>query len=192
MKILAIGAHTDDVELGCGLAIARHVEMGDEVMVFTLSACEETNRGFSLRGEMDESMAVLGVHSHVCDTFEVREFARDRQAILDRIIYWRDAFKPHAVYCPSTNDIHQDHSVVATECNRAFHRYLGEDGAFEQWAFHFRWNVQGIKPLMKLRARDPYMSTKLRALNCYKSQQGRFRDVLYSYDEYYSLVRGVL
>lgn len=33
MKVMAIGAHFDDVELGCGGALARHVAEGDEVTI---------------------------------------------------------------------------------------------------------------------------------------------------------------
>ncbi|MCK4825486.1 PIG-L family deacetylase [bacterium] len=32
-KILAIGAHPDDVELGLGSCLAKHVENGDDVRV---------------------------------------------------------------------------------------------------------------------------------------------------------------
>ena len=31
MNILAIGAHFDDVELGCGGALSKHVQNGDDV-----------------------------------------------------------------------------------------------------------------------------------------------------------------
>ena len=33
MNVLAIGAHFDDVELGCGGALARHTAQGDTVYV---------------------------------------------------------------------------------------------------------------------------------------------------------------
>ena len=34
MNVLAIGAHFDDVELGCGGTIARHAMEGDNVDIF--------------------------------------------------------------------------------------------------------------------------------------------------------------
>ena len=34
MKVLAIGSHFDDVELGCGGSLAKHVAKGDEVVVY--------------------------------------------------------------------------------------------------------------------------------------------------------------
>jgi len=34
MNILAIGAHFDDVELGCGGSIAKHSIKGDKVYIY--------------------------------------------------------------------------------------------------------------------------------------------------------------
>ena len=36
-NILAIGAHPDDVELGCGGTISKHLELGDEVYVLIIT-----------------------------------------------------------------------------------------------------------------------------------------------------------
>ena len=37
MNVLAIGAHYDDIEIGCGGTIARHVQNGDNVVFLTIS-----------------------------------------------------------------------------------------------------------------------------------------------------------
>ena len=37
MKVLAIGAHPDDIELGCAGALLRHVEAGDEVTMLVMT-----------------------------------------------------------------------------------------------------------------------------------------------------------
>ena len=42
MRILAIGAHFDDVELGCGGAVARHTKGGDDVVIYVA-----TNSGYT-------------------------------------------------------------------------------------------------------------------------------------------------
>ena len=42
MNVLAVGAHFDDVELGCGGTIARHTKNGDKVWIFVT-----TNSGYS-------------------------------------------------------------------------------------------------------------------------------------------------
>ena len=43
--ILAIGAHPDDVELGCGGTIAKHVAQGHQVAILDLTRGEMGTRG---------------------------------------------------------------------------------------------------------------------------------------------------
>ena len=44
MNVLAVGAHFDDVELGCGGALAKHVRNGDNVIVFIATSSEFSNK----------------------------------------------------------------------------------------------------------------------------------------------------
>ena len=63
MKVLAIGAHPDDVELGCGGALARHVAAGDEVTMLVMTPGEMGPQGLTSRvREQEAAAAVLGVH----------------------------------------------------------------------------------------------------------------------------------
>ena len=43
MNILAIGAHFDDIELGCGGALAKHVANGDNVYAYVATKSGFTN-----------------------------------------------------------------------------------------------------------------------------------------------------
>ena len=80
MNILAIGAHFDDIELGCGGAIAKHIAAGDDVTVYVA-----TESGFSdhrnrtvrtsetARAEALEAMQILGVENMICGPFKALE-----------------------------------------------------------------------------------------------------------------------
>ena len=63
VDILAIGAHPDDVELGCGGTLAKHVAAGDRVAILDLTRGEMGTRGTAeLRdAEAQEAARVLGV-----------------------------------------------------------------------------------------------------------------------------------
>ncbi len=68
MNILAIGAHFDDVELGCGGALARHAQQGDNVYVFVATASgfanqynQEVRSSESALAEARNAMEILGV-----------------------------------------------------------------------------------------------------------------------------------
>src|ERR1700722_10624360 len=61
-SVLAIGAHPDDIELGCGGTIARHVSVGDQVAMLVVTR-GEVGPGEVLQrvDEQQRAAAVLGV-----------------------------------------------------------------------------------------------------------------------------------
>ena len=84
LDVLAVGAHTDDVEIACGGTIARLVEQGHRVGIIDLTDGEPTPRsdGPETRlAEANEAAAKLGVEHRVTldlpnrklfDSFEAR------------------------------------------------------------------------------------------------------------------------
>ena len=85
MNILAIGAHFDDIELGCAGAIARHVAQGDQVYVYVATDSGFVNQkkevvrlGKVAREEAENAMKILGVKELICGKFKT--LARGRLA----------------------------------------------------------------------------------------------------------------
>lgn len=119
MNVLAIGAHFDDVELGCGGALAKHAERGDEVFVYvaTVSGFSDHNRqpvrenDTALR-EARSAMRVLGVKELICGQFRTLavEFIDDLNIEIIRIVNER---RIGLVYTHWVGDIHHDHQAVA-------------------------------------------------------------------------------
>lgn len=119
MRILAIGAHFDDVELGCGGTLAKHVSAGDEVYVFvaTLSGYSNRNRenvraNATALTEAKAAMKVLGVKQMVCGSFETFaiEFVEALNVEILKIV---EEKKIELVYSHWTGDIHHDHKALA-------------------------------------------------------------------------------
>ena len=119
MNILAIGAHFDDVELGCGGALARHTRRNDHVYVYVATVSgfanhnNETVRsnGIALR-EANAAMKVLGVMDLICGQFQTLsiEFVDDLNMEILRIV---EEKKIDLVYAHWTGDVHHDHQAVA-------------------------------------------------------------------------------
>lgn len=57
-KIMAIGAHSDDYEYGCGASLVRHASKGDEVIGLILS---DGKRGGHKREEAFRAAEILGL-----------------------------------------------------------------------------------------------------------------------------------
>ena len=45
MKVLAIGAHPDDIELGCGASLLAHAARGDRVAMLVMTPGEQGPAG---------------------------------------------------------------------------------------------------------------------------------------------------
>jgi len=120
-RLLFVGAHPDDIEIGCG-ALLANISSSAELLCVTLSENREKPQHKNLVEEHHKSMAVLGVIPErvILAGFETRNFPRDRQAILEFLYELDREHGPDIVFVHSRADIHQDHSVVTMEALRAF------------------------------------------------------------------------
>lgn len=119
MNILAIGAHFDDVEMGCGGALARHSSQGDIVNVYVASTSGYSNQLKEVIrsnrvavAESKKAMKELGVDKLFCgrfSTFDV-EFNDKLNVDILKIVYDR---KIDRVYTHWMGDVHHDHQAVA-------------------------------------------------------------------------------
>ena len=162
-KVLFIGAHPDDIELGCGALIAN-ITGCTEVLCVTLSDNQKNPALPNVVEEHYRSMAVLGVsrdHDRL-ETFETRRFPHARQEILEYLFQLNRQFRPEVVFVHTKADIHQDHNVVTEEALRAFRgtTLLGFDALRSSYGFfpHF---------LVEVSEQD--MERKVQALMEYKT-----------------------
>lgn len=119
MNILAIGAHFDDVELGCGGALAKHAQNGDNVYVYVATVSgfsnqyNQTIRSSEIAlGEAQVAMQVLGVKELICGKFKTLdiEFVDELNIEILKIVQEKNIDK---VYAHWIGDIHHDHQAVA-------------------------------------------------------------------------------
>jgi len=118
MNILAIGAHFDDIELGCGGALAKHVANGDAVFAYvaTLSGFmnqdnEVIRSNETALREGIRAMEILGVEliRGSFNTLEV-EFTDELNVDILHIVKQKNIQK---VYTHWMGDVHHDHQAVA-------------------------------------------------------------------------------
>lgn len=117
MNILAIGAHFDDVEFGCGGTIAKHVKNGDRVTIYVATTSEYGNYdgtpyrdAKSALKEGQKAAKILGADL-ICDNYEAKKLPYNFELIekLNKII---DDLKIDLIYTHWDHDIHQDHAVL--------------------------------------------------------------------------------
>lgn len=171
-RILVLAPHTDDGEFGCGGAIARFVREAKDVHYVAFSAAEKSVPpefpSDVLRSELLGATSKLGLpEGNVrCLDFEVRDFPRDRQRILETMIRIRDEMEPDLVLLPSTFDTHQDHLTVHDEGVRAF-KYTSMLG------YEIPWNNLSFQTTSFVLLQEEDVARKVEALKCYRSQVNR-------------------
>ena len=119
MNVLAIGAHFDDVELGCGGTLARHARNGDDVYVYIATVSGFTNQynepvrssEIALK-EARDAMVVLGAKDLLCGKFKTLEVEFIDELNID-ILKIVEQKKIDLVYAHWIGDIHHDHQAVA-------------------------------------------------------------------------------
>jgi N-acetylglucosamine malate deacetylase 1 len=120
-KILVLGPHTDDGEIGAGATISRFCREGKEVYYVAFSICEESvPAGLPqdvLSKEILKAGPKLGLDEQNIQTlrYKVRRFSESRQEILETLIKLKHQIKPDLVLLPCSFDIHQDHKVIHEE-----------------------------------------------------------------------------
>lgn len=160
-RLLFIGAHPDDIELGCG-AFLHHVKDNAEVLCVTLSDNQKNPALTNLVNEHHNSMAVLGIPKDKVrlETFETRKFPQARQEILEYMFRLNRTYKPDIVFVHTKADIHQDHVTATEEALRAFRgtTVLGFDCLRSSYGFfpHFLVEVNEQDVECKLSALAQY------------------------------------
>jgi LmbE family N-acetylglucosaminyl deacetylase len=141
-RVLFIGAHPDDIELGAG-ALLHHIAPRSDVMCVTLSDNQKNLQLKSVVEEQYASMNVLGVPREkvVVEKFITRNFPDARQDILEYMLKLRGDFQPEIIFVHSKQDVHQDHNVITDEALRAYRgiTVLGYDVIRSSYGFfpHF-------------------------------------------------------
>jgi LmbE family N-acetylglucosaminyl deacetylase len=171
-SVLALAPHPDDVELGMGGTISKLVENGSDIRVLVFSLADKSlPPGFSpddIKAECLAALGKLGIKEGCVRflNYPVREFSSYRQEILEDLVDLSRSYGPDLVFCPSLNDIHQDHGVIASESLRAFKKttVLG---------YELPWNCKKFDSSLSISLEERHIDAKEASLQCYRSQAAR-------------------
>lgn len=150
--ILAIGAHYDDVEMGCGGTLIQHIKNGDRViMVVTSSDDPYAGDPKERRKEQKVCDSITGFETilfKICDP-------------ISKIIGKLDLIKPDILFSMYEKDTHQDHRrayQIGTAVGRKKYitTYTYDSGS----AYEFYPNIFNLIDF----------SEKQKLISCFKSQ----------------------
>lgn len=167
-RVLFLGAHPDDIEIGCG-ALLHHIVKKTDVLCVTLSDNQKNPDLQNVKGEHLRSMKILGVPEDrvVFGPFTTRIFHDSRQDILEFFLKLRKEFKPDLIFTHSKQDVHQDHNTMTDEALRAFRgiTLLGFDVVRSSYGFF---------PHFMVEVTEEDVSKKIESLAQYTTYQDRY------------------
>jgi len=111
LDILAIGAHPDDVELGCSATLAKEISRGKKVGILDLTRGELGTRGSAAIRDAEAAKAaeILGVDHRENLGFRDGFFINDEEHQM-AVIRMIRKYQPEIVLCNAVQDRHIDHS----------------------------------------------------------------------------------
>ncbi|MGZ5188496.1 MAG: bacillithiol biosynthesis deacetylase BshB1 [Kaistella sp.] len=180
VDILAIGAHPDDVELGCGGALAKLISEGKTVAIVDLTQGELGTRGTNITRaeEAAEASQILGISAR--ENLKMKDgFILNTEEYQLQIVKMIRKYQPDIVFANAIEDRHPDHAkaskLVSDACFlsgliKIETQLDGEDQ--KQWrpkqVFHYiQW--KNITPDFVVDISD-FMDKKIEACLAYKTQ----------------------
>ena len=119
MRILAIGAHLDDIEIACGGTLAKAVESGHTVKVLIMSKSGYTNNSGKIQrsDELAVKEGLNALHTLGIQDIDILDFATKDIPFCSDVVHAIDLvladFKPDIIFTHHPFDTHQAHEGVA-------------------------------------------------------------------------------
>ena len=210
VDLLAIGPHPDDIEIGIGGIVAKHVALGHRVGLCDLTAGEMGSNGTvdERLAEAEAARAVLGALWRVNLRVPDRAIGSDAGHTRTVASFIRRA-RPTVVALPYWDDRHPDHisaSRLLTEgvFSAGLRRYPAEGDAWKPRTICYYFINDAAPPSFVVDVSDQY-EIKRRALACHVSQfqpsqhdavatrltSARFTQLIESRDAQFGAVAGV-
>ena len=180
VDILAIGAHPDDVELGCSGTIAKEIALGKKVGIIDLTRGELGTRGTAeIRdSEAKKAASILGVSFRENLNFKDGFFTNDEVHQLELIKVIRK-YKPKIILCNAIDDRHIDHpkgaKLVVDSCFLSGLKKIetNHDGVDQN-----PWRPENIYHYIQWKNLNPdfvvdiseYFDTKIKSVKAFESQ----------------------
>jgi len=185
MKVMAIGAHPDDVELSCGGLVAKLVSLGHEVGIADLTRGELGSSGSkkTRAAESVKAAEILGVSWRKCCELPDTGLDHTDRGHLRTVVELMRSRRPEVVLSPPGRSRHPDHDEACEILRRAL--FLAGLRQFEAGGkpfssgriLYYMTDVQ-FEPTLIVDVSE-FFDKKMKAVRAYRSQFQRSRNDSY-------------
>jgi LmbE family N-acetylglucosaminyl deacetylase len=161
LRVLALGAHPDDIEAGCGGALLRYARAGHRIFLMVMTKGELGGEARVRTAEQAEAAKILGAERIFWGGYPDTEIPNDR-GVVQKIEQVVREVAPHVIFVHFPEDTHQDHRHLAMSTESAT-RYT------QNVLFYEGPTSQHFSPTVFVDI-DAVLEEKIKALQAHSSQ----------------------
>jgi len=123
-KILCLGAHSDDIEIGCGGSIIRLLEEHDDIDVYWMVFSADSMRANEAKISAECFLTNARQKQVVVKNFRDGFFPYIGDQIKECFEKLKSLFAPDIIFTHFRNDLHQDHRLISDLTWNTFRNHL--------------------------------------------------------------------
>lgn len=121
IRVLALGAHPDDIEAGCGGTLVKYARGGHRIFMLVMTGGECGGDQGIRRKEQEQAAKTIGIEKVYWGGYADTRVPLD-QDVIQRVEQVVREVDPHFIFVNFPDDTHQDHRHLAT-CTVTATRY---------------------------------------------------------------------
>lgn len=123
-NILCLGAHSDDIEIGCGGTLLKLIRDHDDLTIWWVVFSAERSRSREARASAKAFLNGVSRKRIVIKQFRGSFFPYDGEHIKEYFEEIKSAFRPDLIFTHYRDDRHQDHRVLSDLTWNTFRNHL--------------------------------------------------------------------
>ena len=112
MNILAVGAHPDDLEVGCGGTLIKYAQRGHNIFLLLISKGEMGGEAEVRYKEQMKAAEIIGARGVFWGGFTDTELLNRGNEIIHSVEGYIQEIQPSFIFVNFFDDTHQDHRTV--------------------------------------------------------------------------------
>jgi LmbE family N-acetylglucosaminyl deacetylase len=123
-RVLCLGAHSDDLEIGCGGTIITLLRKYRHLSVYWVVFSANAERAIEARASADGLLHNVGSRTIIVKDFKDSFFPFVGSMIKEYFEQLRKEFSPDLIFTHYRNDLHQDHRLISDLTWNTFRDHL--------------------------------------------------------------------
>jgi LmbE family N-acetylglucosaminyl deacetylase len=111
-RVLCLGAHSDDIEIGCGGTVLRMIEQSKSIEFYWLVLCANPERTMEARRSANAFLARARKKTIVVKPFRDGFLPYLGPPVKECFEELKKVFRPDVIFTHCRHDLHQDHRLV--------------------------------------------------------------------------------